>query len=81
MGLPWAETVVLGIVSWGKVGCLGCFVDSRLQICNSSNRWVRVFFLVHPSDGMEGGLTPFFLCDVVRKVFCPIFLSGFGQCV
>ena len=45
--------------SWGKVGCLGCFVDSRLQIRNSSNRWVEVFFLVfnvlvQSKDGMQG---------------------------
>jgi len=66
MGLSWVETVVLRIVSWGKVGCLGCFVDSRSQICNSPNRWVRVFFLVHPSDGMERGVIPFLSCDVVR---------------
>ena len=28
-----------------RVGCLGCFVDSRLQIRNSSKRRARVFFL------------------------------------
>jgi len=32
-------------------------------------------------DGMERGLIPFLPCDVARKVFCPIFPSGFGQCV
>ena len=42
MGLSWVATVVLRSLSWGRVGCLGCFVDSRLQICNSPNRWVRV---------------------------------------
>ena len=53
MGLSWVESVVLRILLWGKIGCLGCFVDSMLQIRNLSNRWVRVFFLgfgvlVHP---------------------------------
>ena len=62
------------------------FVDSRLQIRNSSKRWVRVFFLgfnvlVHPRDGMERGLIPFLSCDVACKVFSCILLSRFGQCV
>ena len=45
VGLFWVETVVLRIFSWGKVGCLGCFVDSMLQIGNSSNRTLGVFCL------------------------------------
>jgi len=45
MALSWVDTVVLRILSWAKVGYLGCFVDSMLQTRNSSNRWVEVFFL------------------------------------
>ena len=51
--LFWVETVVLRVLSWGKIGCLGCFVDSMLPTGNSSNGWVRVCLLgfsvvVHP---------------------------------
>ena len=61
MDLFWVETVGLRILSWGRVECLGCFVDSRLQVCNSSKRCVGVFFLVHPQDGMERGCIRLFV--------------------
>ena len=38
VGLFWVETVVLRTFSWGKNGCLGYFVYSRLSIRNSSIR-------------------------------------------
>ena len=81
VGLFWVESVVLRVLSWGKIGCLGCFVDSTLQIGNSSNGWVRVCLLgfsvvVHPQDGMERGLYP----GVCHVMWCARFsVSSFAQ--
>ena len=71
-------------LSWGKNGCLGCFVDSRLSIRNSSNRWVRGFSLgfsvvVRPQDGMGRGLYPG-VCHVVSCVWCArLSVSSFSR--
>ena len=69
IGLLWVETMVSHILSWGKVGCLGCFVDFRLQICSSSNRRARAFYLgfVLRKTFVEWaveGVVPGFLCPL-----------------
>ena len=79
-GLLRVETVVLRILSWGNVGSLGCFIDSRLQICNSSNRSVWVCFLgfnvfVHFSEmglvlWIETVVLGILSCGKVGWVFC-----------
>ena len=79
------EGVVPGFLCPLCLFCLGCFVDSRLQVRNSSNRWVKVFFLgfnvlVHPSDGV-GGMYPG-VCHVMWRRICRFceFCGVWGRC-
>ena len=58
------------IVSWIKDGCLGCFVDSRLSIRNSSISMgggvLLGFQCLGPSLGWDGeNVFGRFSCDVV----------------